>query len=800
MSDKYKTLWGILNKKRIEIPIIQRDYAQGRIGKEHLRERFLGKMFDVLCGKGGTMTLDFVYGTIENDALYPLDGQQRLTTLWLLHWYIALKSDNLSANKDIFNCFTYETRISSREFCNHLCTIDSNNYKNFKDKNKEKGIVEYIRNQTWFYQRYAQDPTVQGMLRTLGGTKIEDSTGNDIKDGLEEIFGKDTDFQKCWSLLTSEECPIVFVYKEMKDENLPLSDDLYVKMNARGKQLTDFENFKADLLDFAPDPDNPHKKLLGQDIASLMDNAWTDVFWNVAKAAEVYQVDAIYFKFIRDYLFAKFIADSSLSASELQDNRFYQDVYKGNNSNNEYTGFNLYKEVIKADVIKDLKQFFSLWQLSRLTDEKLRPLWKVDKDYFYLIPHYLKLKDGITVSETTQIGRVVSYAVCRYFEINEEFDEKHFKDWLYFVWNVAENSNIATEDAMIGAIRLMKELSAKSGDILTFLASYSPISSKFAERQILEERFKARLMLGENSAVWRKKIREAESNIFLKGNISCLLRKDSEEYVADFPMFVQKFNNICKYFDSDGVKDEYQVSLTKALIACCHSFDQLGYEGKCFVFDTSADNWRQHLLNKSVPSYYMEVDHLLMVDDLKKIKLVEIEETDKYWAANTNRIKHILAEGMIVDSDIVFHGSAWRLNRFRDNVWALYPSRAHHAYVFDWYSPDYTFMRNKLFHQLLQEKKISLIDPLPRYPERDGIYGDWNIFFAYNNFRFYWVWDNYIYLVDDDNHWIKIKGRPNSDEGENHYRLDMNGCSDISPQGFLSNLTKLAHEYLVLKS
>lgn len=795
MSDKYKTLWGILNEKRIEIPIIQRDYAQGRIGKEHLRERFLGKMFDVLCGKGGTMTLDFVYGTIENDALYPLDGQQRLTTLWLLHWYIALNSDNLSANKDIFNCFTYETRISSREFCNHLCTIDSNNYKNFKDKNKEKGIVEYIRNQTWFYQRYAQDPTVQGMLRTLGGTKIEDSTGNDIKDGLEEIFGKDTDFQKCWSLLTSEECPIVFVYKEMKDENLPLSDDLYVKMNARGKQLTDFENFKADLLDFAPDPDNPHKKLLGQDIASLMDNAWTDVFWNVAKAAEVYQVDAIYFKFIRDYLFAKFIADSSLSASELQDNRFYQDVYKGNNSNNEYTGFNLYKEVIKADVIKDLKQFFSLWQLSRLTDEKLRPLWKVDKDYFYLIPHYLKLKEGIIVSETTQIGRVVSYAVCRYFEINEEFDEKHFKDWLYFVWNVAENSNIATEDAMIGAIRLMKELSAKSGDILTFLASYSPISSKFAERQILEERFKARLMLGENSAVWRKKIREAESNIFLKGNISCLLRKDSEEYVADFPMFVQKFNNICKYFDSDGVKDEYQVSLTKALIACCHSFDQLGYEGKCFVFDTSADNWRQHLLNKSVPSYYMEVDHLLMVDDLKKIKLVEIEDTDKYWAENTNRIKHILAEGMIVDSDIVFHGSAWRLNRFRDNVWALYPSRAHHAYVFDWYSPDYTFMRNKLFHQLLQEKKISLIDPLPRYPERDGIYGDWNIFFAYNNFRFYWVWDNYIYLVDDDNHWIKIKGRPNSDEGENHYRLDMNRCSDISPQGFLSNLTKLAHEY-----
>lgn len=792
MSEKYKTLWSILKKGKIEIPIIQRDYAQGRIGKEHLRERFLGKMFDVLCGKGGAMTLDFVYGSIEkNGALYPLDGQQRLTTLWLLHWYIALNSDNLSANKDIFNSFTYETRISSREFCNHLCSIDSNDFKNYK--NKGMGIVEYIRNQTWFYHRYAQDPTVQGMLRTLGGTKIEDSTGNDIKDGLEEIFGKDTDFQKCWSLLTSEECPIVFVYKEMKDENLPLSDDLYVKMNARGKQLTDFENFKADLLDFAPDSDNPYKKLLGSDIASLMDNAWTDVFWNVAKEAEVYQVDAIYFKFIRDYLFAKFIADSQLSASELQKNKFYQDVYKDTNSDKEYTGFNLYKGVINADVIQDLKQFFSLWQLSDLTDENLRPLWKVDKDYFYLIPHYLNLKDDSTVSVITQVGRVVSYAVCRYFEINEQFNEKHFQDWLYFVWNVVENSNIATEDAMIGAIRLIKELSAKSGDILTFLASDSPISSRFAERQILEERFKARLMLGENSELWREKIREAEGNVFLKGNISCLLRKDSEEYVGDLSMFDQKYRSICKYFDAAGLKEEYKVAFTKALVRCSHSFDQLGHGGKCFIFDSSAENWKQRLLNTSEPTYYEEVHKLLIVDKLEKIEFVEINEFDESWSENSNKIKHILADGTLVDDKIVYHGSTWRLNHFRDYVWALYPTKGHHAYVFDWISPEYTFKRNGLFSQLLKEQKISLIETY--YPERDGVYGDWNIFFIYNGFRFYWDRDNYVYLVDENNHWIEKHGGRYSDEGEQHYRLDMDECEDIGAQGFLAKLTRLAHEY-----
>ena len=68
------------------------------------------------------MKLDFIYGTTENDRLNPLDGQQRLTTLWLLHWYIALRADMLNEdNCAILKKFTYETRITSREFCQNLC-------------------------------------------------------------------------------------------------------------------------------------------------------------------------------------------------------------------------------------------------------------------------------------------------------------------------------------------------------------------------------------------------------------------------------------------------------------------------------------------------------------------------------------------------------------------------------------------------------------------------------------------------------------------------------------------------------
>lgn len=65
------------------IPIIQRDYAQGRENPDvnRMRTRFLSSLYDAITGH--PITLDFVYGDVdENGKLTPLDGQQRLTTLF----------------------------------------------------------------------------------------------------------------------------------------------------------------------------------------------------------------------------------------------------------------------------------------------------------------------------------------------------------------------------------------------------------------------------------------------------------------------------------------------------------------------------------------------------------------------------------------------------------------------------------------------------------------------------------------------------------------------------------------------
>lgn len=48
------TSWSFLKNNYIEIPIIQRDYAQGRLGKENLRKNFLGDLKRAL-GQGATI-------------------------------------------------------------------------------------------------------------------------------------------------------------------------------------------------------------------------------------------------------------------------------------------------------------------------------------------------------------------------------------------------------------------------------------------------------------------------------------------------------------------------------------------------------------------------------------------------------------------------------------------------------------------------------------------------------------------------------------------------------------------------
>ena len=85
-----ETSEGNIKIDKIVIPSIQRDYAQGRDSDtiKRVRDNFLDALYNAITVK--PIVLDFIFGDVvlenEINKFTPLDGQQRLTTLYLIHW------------------------------------------------------------------------------------------------------------------------------------------------------------------------------------------------------------------------------------------------------------------------------------------------------------------------------------------------------------------------------------------------------------------------------------------------------------------------------------------------------------------------------------------------------------------------------------------------------------------------------------------------------------------------------------------------------------------------------------------
>jgi hypothetical protein len=257
--------------KQIVIPIIQRDYAQGRLSADvtRVRNRFLEALKKSVTEK--SITLDFVYGNVDLEGvLTPLDGQQRLTTLFLLHWYVA-KKENIPFDKyDFLNNFSYETRYSARDFCHELV----NNTFSFNYNSIQEEIID----QSWFPLDWKRDPTINSMLVML-----------------DAISDKFKDITNIWQKL--EDGCISFYFLPIRD--MGLTDELYIKMNSRGKPLTNFEHFKAEL--------EQHLRKYDDDIAKRIINKidinWTDMLWQYRGDDNVTDDEFLrYFTFICDII------------------------------------------------------------------------------------------------------------------------------------------------------------------------------------------------------------------------------------------------------------------------------------------------------------------------------------------------------------------------------------------------------------------------------------------------------------------------------------------------------------------
>ena len=87
------TFGELIRENKIVIPKIQRDYVQGSNAQQEKRDEFLAVLLDHLVSDK-EYHLDFIYGTGGTDQgeFLPLDGQQRLTTIFLIHWVLSQRS------------------------------------------------------------------------------------------------------------------------------------------------------------------------------------------------------------------------------------------------------------------------------------------------------------------------------------------------------------------------------------------------------------------------------------------------------------------------------------------------------------------------------------------------------------------------------------------------------------------------------------------------------------------------------------------------------------------------------------
>ncbi len=349
----------LIKNFKIEIPIIQRDYAQGRKDSKinEIRNSFINDIFEAILIKKEPIDFDFIYGYIKkdisnNDVFIPLDGQQRITTLFLLYIFVANKENRIDEAKEYLLNFTYKTRYTSRDFCSELVK----NGIDFSDYPETEKVSNIILDSSWFFLSWKNDPTIKSMLVMLDTIQSKFSV-------CDEIFS---------NLIDEENPPFIFQYIELKD--FGLTDDLYIKMNARGKVLTDFENFKARLEQHI---ENEHIELL-PDFNSNIDNSWTDFFWEFRDSKNV--IDTQFYNFFKN------IALNSYATKYNSENtKFYEYLDNLNilsNSNNvnfvTYKKLECFDKDTVASVIKILntikatnKEYVSLINPNILNDASL---------------------------------------------------------------------------------------------------------------------------------------------------------------------------------------------------------------------------------------------------------------------------------------------------------------------------------------------------------------------------------------------------------------------------------------------
>ncbi len=236
-------------EQKIIIPDIQRDYCWG--DREDLVFSFVKGLVDLEKKQTNIVTLGMIYGyeePKESGRIYLCDGQQRLTTLFLLLGLINRKASHcfnkyLGDNSDGYRnpCLLYSIRESTLYFLSDLTYEFFMGDEKESDITKEETWSEYIKKQSWFFSDYNNDPSIGSILKAL-----------DCMKGIVDGFSNPKDFGNF--ILNKLE----FIYYDLG--NRANGEETFVLINTTGEPLTPTENLKPRLISSSEDKEEDSSK------------------------------------------------------------------------------------------------------------------------------------------------------------------------------------------------------------------------------------------------------------------------------------------------------------------------------------------------------------------------------------------------------------------------------------------------------------------------------------------------------------------------------------------------------------
>ena len=720
--------------QNIIIPLLQRDYVQG--GRLDVIDPFLNKLIDAIGKEQTQINLEYIYGYNTENGFVPIDGQQRLITLWLLHLYIYAKN-----NKPL----SVELKFESREFADNFCTQlrdslcgilnpDDSSEEENTTKEVDFSLERKITNCKWFISGWLLDTTVRNMLKTL---QLIDDKKNSIPD---EPYTDN----------------ITFDFLDMKDKGL--DDDVYVKMNGRGRPLTYFENLKS-WMDKCIEKTFKEDGKFIKDWKIKIDNEWTDLFWQNRNKREKHpeEIDDEQIRFFYSMLllYWKKNEDKFLKNSKIAKETATRFNYISFLNEWEKEGGKLSEKSTIEDI---KKKTFSLL----LKGEKMLPLYWIEETEMFNNEVFEFIKNGleslrIVEKYVNELPKEIVSILDFELDFNKEQNilyqiafkeatyaktlpllysliktpERYRKDEVLYIWirlwrNLVLNSSIDADNLsdFCETIDEIASLVNPKNNLYQILSNFQWQNGKGVDKkQFKEEIAKAKQILlnyeDSSTGFPEDDILYAESHPLLKGCISTLFENDNCEKVSYGNSINKRVELLDALWNKDNEKD---YTLVKVLISL---YDKEKPGSKLYL-KKSVEIWKSLVTDK-------------LKECFRKNKNNEINQNCQGW-------KSMLANSQLIDNsrdDGKIIGTYW------DEKVVLWATggctwNAYGNVILD------SMHNNRLLSELFNNQ---IIECDQKINNCDFFWG-WDIKFNYskegNLYDFQWNTDGNVYLIENN--------------------------------------------------